>query len=104
MHPTNDPRRNGGGDHPLHCSSVSISPVSVWRAADPLSSSPDRLRTIIDYDKILVLGAGEVLEFDTPSNLLDNDESAFADLCRKSGDYAELKQLAAAKRDSAIRK
>jgi len=51
-------------------------------------------------DKILVLGAGEVLEFDSPANLLEKDDSTFADLCRKSGEYDELKELAFAKRDS----
>jgi hypothetical protein len=60
----------------------------------------DRLRTIIDMDKILVLGAGEVLEFDSPANLLEKDDSTFADLCRKSGEYDELKELAFVKRDS----
>lgn len=66
-------------------------------------SSPhltDRLRTIIDMDKIVVLGAGEVLEFDSPANLLEKDDSVFADLCRKSGEYDELRELAMAKRDA----
>ncbi|KDE04357.1 hypothetical protein MVLG_05236 [Microbotryum lychnidis-dioicae p1A1 Lamole] len=53
-----------------------------------------RLKTIIDYDKILVLGAGEVLEFDTPANLINDETSVFADLCRKSGDFDELKAMA----------
>ncbi|SCV71654.1 BQ2448_3242 [Microbotryum intermedium] len=56
-----------------------------------------RLKTIIDYDKILVLGAGEVLEFDTPANLINDETSAFADLCRKSGDFDELKATAEGK-------
>ncbi|GAA6009491.1 hypothetical protein JCM10207_003801 [Rhodosporidiobolus poonsookiae] len=53
-----------------------------------------RLRTIIDYDKILVLDHGVVLEFDTPSNLLDKDESSFSALCKKSGEYEVLKEMA----------
>lgn len=60
----------------------------------------DRLRTIIDMDKIVVLGAGELLEFDSPANLLEKDDSVFADLCRKSGEYEELRELAMAKRDA----
>lgn len=68
---------------------------------DPASLSlADRLRTIIDYSKILVLGAGEVLEFDTPANLLEKDDSVFADLCRKSGEYDELREIAMATREA----
>lgn len=51
-----------------------------------------RLRTIIDYDRVLVLGPeGRILEFDTPSNLLANPTGIFAEMCRRSADSLELK-------------
>ncbi|GAA5991641.1 hypothetical protein JCM10908_001069 [Rhodotorula pacifica] len=53
-----------------------------------------RLRTIIDYDKVLVLDHGVVLEYDSPSNLLAQEDSSFAGLCRKSGEYDVLKKMA----------
>ncbi|BGP12105.1 Transporter of the ATP-binding cassette (ABC) [Rhodosporidiobolus nylandii] len=53
-----------------------------------------RLRTIIDYTKILVLDHGVVQEYDTPLNLLAKEDSAFAALCRKSGEYDLLKEMA----------
>ncbi|KAJ7500976.1 ABC protein [Mycena galericulata] len=43
-----------------------------------------RLRTIISYVRILVLDAGRIAEFDTPTNLFNNDESLFRSLCEKS--------------------
>ncbi|BEJ16010.1 hypothetical protein CspHIS471_0506150 [Cutaneotrichosporon sp. HIS471] len=39
-----------------------------------------RLATVMDYDKILVLGAGKVLEFDSPSALKEDKDSYFAKL------------------------
>jgi ABC-type multidrug transport system fused ATPase/permease subunit len=39
-----------------------------------------RLATIMDYDRILVLGAGRVLEFDTPEALRSNPDGYFAKL------------------------
>ncbi|KAJ7669805.1 hypothetical protein B0H14DRAFT_3538606 [Mycena olivaceomarginata] len=47
-------------------------------------STPDRLRTIISYDRILVLDAGKLAEFDTPLNLFNKDEGLFRSLCDKS--------------------
>ncbi|KAJ2658559.1 hypothetical protein IWW48_003964 [Coemansia sp. RSA 1200] len=57
-----------------------------------------RLRTVIDYDKVLVLDKGNVAEFDTPSNLLKNDGGIFRSMCEKSGEYEYL--LAAANSNS----
>ncbi|CAH7688816.1 hypothetical protein BY996DRAFT_4577718 [Phakopsora pachyrhizi] len=54
-----------------------------------------RLKTIIDYDKVLVLGDGRVLEFDSPSALLDKEDSVFKQLCEKSGNFEELKEMVA---------
>ena len=43
-----------------------------------------RIKTIINYDKILVLNNGEIIEFDTPKNLIDNEKSLFYQLYSKS--------------------
>ncbi|GJJ12903.1 hypothetical protein Clacol_007149 [Clathrus columnatus] len=40
-----------------------------------------RLNTIIYYDRILVMDAGQVAEFDTPLNLYDREGSIFRSLC-----------------------
>lgn len=36
-----------------------------------------RLNTIMESDRILVLSQGELVEFDSPQNLLDNPDSMF---------------------------
>ena len=43
-----------------------------------------RIKTIINYDRILVLENGKVVEFDTPDNLLKDDNSVFYKLYNKS--------------------
>jgi len=56
-----------------------------------------RLDTIIDSDRILVMDAGRVAEFDTPYNLLFNyPTSIFNELCRRAGNdqYRVLKAAA----------
>ena len=45
-----------------------------------------RLNTVIDYDRILVLDAGQVMEFDSPLNLLQNPKSYFSQLCAETGE------------------
>lgn len=52
-----------------------------------------RLRTVIEYDKILVLGHGNILEFDTPAVLLQKPNGVFNGMCRGSADWDELKHL-----------
>ena len=54
-----------------------------------------RLKTIIDYDKVLVLGKGRVLEYDSPHALLSSKDSVFYELCEQSGELELLKSMAA---------
>ncbi|PON71681.1 ATP-binding cassette containing protein [Parasponia andersonii] len=44
-----------------------------------------RLNTIIDSDRILVLDGGQVLEYDSPEELLSNGESAFSRMVQSTG-------------------
>jgi ATP-binding cassette subfamily C (CFTR/MRP) protein 1 len=44
-----------------------------------------RLNTVIDCDRLLILSAGQVLEFDSPENLLSNEESAFSKMVQSTG-------------------
>jgi len=55
-----------------------------------------RLRTIIDYDKVLVLDRGRIVEFDRPQTLLQNESSMFYALCKATGrkEFAELQRIA----------
>ncbi|KZT30801.1 P-loop containing nucleoside triphosphate hydrolase protein, partial [Neolentinus lepideus HHB14362 ss-1] len=53
-----------------------------------------RLKTIIDYDRILVLDGGKVLEFDEPRELLNKPDGVFRAMCRRSVDWPTL-ELAA---------
>ena len=44
-----------------------------------------RLHTIIDSDRVLVLDAGQVIEFDSPYNLLQNSKGTFYDMVETTG-------------------
>ncbi|KAI0030296.1 hypothetical protein K488DRAFT_87904 [Vararia minispora EC-137] len=60
-----------------------------------------RLKTIIDYDRLIVLDKGSIAESDTPWNLLQKEGSIFRSLCMKSGSFAELEQIARTKAGAA---
>ncbi|KAI9338538.1 P-loop containing nucleoside triphosphate hydrolase protein [Obelidium mucronatum] len=45
-----------------------------------------RLNTLIDYDKILVLDQGRLVEFDSPNALLNRPDSAFSSLVDETGE------------------
>ncbi|KAJ7715183.1 hypothetical protein B0H16DRAFT_1678542 [Mycena metata] len=53
-----------------------------------------RLRTIIDYDRLLLLDKGRVAGFDTPLALMQKEGGIFRDMCMKSGIFEELEAAA----------
>jgi ABC-type multidrug transport system fused ATPase/permease subunit len=55
-----------------------------------------RLRSIIDFDKVLVLDAGEVKEYDHPHLLLQKEGSIFRGMVEQSGEMEMLVNLAKA--------
>ncbi|KAF8955330.1 multidrug resistance-associated ABC transporter [Flammula alnicola] len=55
-----------------------------------------RLRTVIDYDRVMLLEQGRIIEFDRPATLLNNSASKFYALCKATGkeEFAVLKKMA----------
>eukprot|EP00898_Chlorokybus_atmophyticus_P000774 jgi/Chlat1/1698/Chrsp127S01927 len=55
-----------------------------------------RLNTIMDCDKVMVLSNGVVLEYDTPANLLSDEDGAFTALVKDTGPATErlLREIA----------
>ncbi|XP_054158398.1 ATP-binding cassette sub-family C member 4-like [Oppia nitens] len=55
-----------------------------------------RLHTIMDYDKVLVLDAGRLAQFDAPHNLVQDRDGIFAQMIETTGHQMEhhLKQIA----------
>ena len=49
-----------------------------------------RLQTIVDYDKVLVLDKGEVIEFDAPWVLIEKEGGIFRGMCGMTGDFEGL--------------
>lgn len=60
-----------------------------------------RLNTIITYDKVLVLDHGQVIEYDTPANLLDDShgkKTHFREMCERSGELDVLLEMVRARK------
>ncbi|PSS02409.1 hypothetical protein BD289DRAFT_478793 [Coniella lustricola] len=53
-----------------------------------------RLQTICDYDKVLVLDKGAVVEFGHPWELMQNNDGQFKDMCAMSGEWDVLEKQA----------
>ncbi|KAJ8130268.1 hypothetical protein O1611_g3362 [Lasiodiplodia mahajangana] len=53
-----------------------------------------RLATIVDYDKVLVLDHGAVVEYDHPHELLKKKTGTFRSMCEMSGDLDSLQKAA----------
>ncbi|KAF4451488.1 putative YBT1-Vacuolar, `full-size` ABC protein [Fusarium austroafricanum] len=59
-----------------------------------------RLATIVDYDKVLVLDKGQVVEYAHPWELINNKEGTFRSMCEMSGELDVLVKAAKKKWDS----
>ncbi|KAF9333900.1 hypothetical protein BG006_003010 [Podila minutissima] len=61
-----------------------------------------RIRTIADFDRVLVMNAGEVAEFDKPLTLMQREGSIFRSMCERSSEFDALLAIAEEKerRDS----
>ncbi|KAF9584468.1 hypothetical protein BGW38_006357 [Lunasporangiospora selenospora] len=51
-----------------------------------------RLRTIIDFDKVLVMDHGQVVQYDTPWKLI-REEGIFKGMCQRSGEFDTLLEM-----------
>ncbi|GAQ10287.1 ATP-binding cassette transporter abc4 [Aspergillus lentulus] len=51
-----------------------------------------RLRTIMDYDRVLVMAEGEIIENDSPANLIKR-KGVFWSMLKNTGEYDELVQM-----------
>ena len=58
-----------------------------------------RLATIVDYDKVLVLDKGQVMEFAHPWELLQQEKGHFRSMCETSGELEVLQKAAKQKWD-----
>ncbi|KAH7105025.1 multidrug resistance-associated ABC transporter [Auriculariales sp. MPI-PUGE-AT-0066] len=58
-----------------------------------------RLRTVINYDRVLVLDEGRIAEYDKPAVLLNNPDSKFFMLCKAAGkdEFGILQMMATSK-------
>ena len=55
-----------------------------------------RLTTVIDYDQILVMGDGRLLEAGRPADLLNEESSVLSEMTRSTGKAAQAALLARA--------
>jgi ABC-type methionine transport system ATPase subunit len=55
-----------------------------------------RLQTIVDYDKVLVLDKGQVVEYGHPYELMkkESELAVFKGMCKMSGDFEVLRKAA----------
>ncbi|GAA5820282.1 hypothetical protein JCM11251_005555 [Rhodosporidiobolus azoricus] len=58
-----------------------------------------RLRSIIDYDLVLVLDKGRIIESAAPAELLRNRDGAFRKMAEKAAEWRELREMAGLSED-----
>ncbi|KAG0006856.1 hypothetical protein BGZ65_002794 [Modicella reniformis] len=53
-----------------------------------------RIRTIADFDRVLVMNAGVIAEFDKPYALITKEDSLFRSMCERSSEFDALLAIA----------
>ncbi|KAF9140898.1 hypothetical protein BGX30_005804 [Mortierella sp. GBA39] len=53
-----------------------------------------RLRTNIDFDRVIVMDHGRIVQLDTPERLIKEEGGVFRTMCRQSGEFELLLELA----------
>ncbi|KAF9196565.1 hypothetical protein BGZ49_002755 [Haplosporangium sp. Z 27] len=53
-----------------------------------------RIRTIADFDRVLVMNAGTIAEYDRPYVLMQNEDSLFRSMCERSSEFDALLAIA----------
>jgi len=66
------------------------------------STSLTASNLVIDYDRLVVLEKGRIVESDTPYNLIQRGDGIFRSMCLKSGTFSELEATAKAKAESSL--
>lgn len=54
----------------------------------------------MNYDRLMVLDKGRIVEFDTPANLLNIQGGVFREMCRKSAEWPTFLRMAGISGDS----
>ena len=49
---------------------------------------------MIDYDRLIVLDQGRIVEMDTPAALIKKEDGTFRNMCMQSGMFNELYETA----------
>ncbi|KAL4079580.1 hypothetical protein J3A83DRAFT_4368342 [Scleroderma citrinum] len=67
-------------------------------ASSTIMTIAHRLRTVIDYDRVMILDTGSIVEFGRPATLLEDPNSRFYLLCKATGkkEFSILKKMAGA--------
>ncbi|KAJ3103158.1 hypothetical protein HDU97_010366, partial [Phlyctochytrium planicorne] len=53
-----------------------------------------RLKTIVDYDRVIVLDAGQVVENASPFELIEKGDGVFKKMCEETGEFDDLVVIA----------
>ncbi|GJJ77883.1 hypothetical protein EMPS_10242 [Entomortierella parvispora] len=53
-----------------------------------------RIRTIADFDRVLVMNAGEIAEYDKPLTLMNLEDGLFRSMCERSSEFDALYAIA----------